>query len=77
MIYDATFSDAEYPHFKGWGHSTWEEGARLCAAAHVGTFVLFHHAPERTDDDLERIATQVTKVRPGSLVAREGMTLRP
>ncbi len=77
VIYDSTFSDAEYPRFKGWGHSTWEEGARLCTAANVGTFVLFHHAPERTDDDLERIAVAVTRMRPGSLVAREGMTLRP
>lgn len=77
VIYDSTYSDAEYPDYKGWGHSTWEEGARLCSAAKVGTFVIFHHAPERTDDDLERIAAAVTKMRPGSLVAREGMTLRP
>jgi phosphoribosyl 1,2-cyclic phosphodiesterase len=77
VIYDSTFSDAEYPDYKGWGHSTWEEGARLCAAAKVGTFVIFHHAPERTDADLDRLAAAVTKMRPGSLVAREGMTLRP
>lgn len=77
VIYDATFTDAEYPDYKGWGHSTWEEGARLCAAANVGTFVIFHHAPERSDDDMERIAAAAEKMRPGSIVAREGMTLRP
>lgn len=77
VIYDSMFNDAEYPRYKGWGHSTWEEGARLCAAARVGTFVIFHHAPERTDRDLDRLAAAVTVMRPGSLVAREGMTLRP
>lgn len=77
VIYDSTFSDAEYPDFKGWGHSTWEEGARLCTAAGVGTFVIFHHAPERTDDDLDIIGAAAASMRPGSLVAREGMTLRP
>ncbi|MAI49115.1 MAG: MBL fold metallo-hydrolase [Rhodospirillaceae bacterium] len=77
VIYDSMFTDAEYPDFKGWGHSTWEEGARLCAAANVGTFVVFHHLPERTDADLDVIAGAVDKLRPGSLVAREGMQLAP
>ena len=77
VIYDSMFTDAEYPDFKGWGHSTWEEGARLCAAANVGTFVVFHHLPERTDVDLDVIAGAVDKLRPGSLVAREGMQLAP
>ena len=71
------FTDAEYPDYKDWGHSTWEEGARLCAAANVGTFVVFHHLPDRTDADLDAIAAAVEAVRPGSRVAREGMTLRP
>jgi phosphoribosyl 1,2-cyclic phosphodiesterase len=77
VIYDSTFTDAEYPDYKTWGHSTWEEGARLCAAADVGTFVIFHHAPERTDDDMDLIAAAAERMRPGSLVAREGETLRP
>ena len=77
VIYDSMFTDAEYPDYKDWGHSTWEEGARLCAAANVGTFVVFHHLPDRTDADLDAIAAAVEAVRPGSRVAREGMTLRP
>ena len=77
VIYDSMFTDAEYPDYKGWGHSTWEEGARLCAEANVGTFVVFHHLPERTDADLDVIAGAVDKMWPGSLVAREGMQLAP
>ena len=77
VIYDSMFTDAEYPDYKEWGHSTWQEGARLCAAANVGTFVIFHHLPERTDEELDGIAAAVDEMRPGSLVAREGMILKP
>ncbi len=77
VIYDSMFSDAEYPDYKGWGHSTWEEGARLCEAANVGTFVVFHHLPDRTDADLDALAEAVDRMRAGSVVAREGMTLSP
>jgi phosphoribosyl 1,2-cyclic phosphodiesterase len=77
VIYDSMFTDAEYPDYKEWGHSTWEEGVRLCDAANVGTFVIFHHLPERTDAELDVIAGAADALRPGSLVAREGMTLRP
>ena len=35
MIYDATYTEAEYPTYRGWGHSTWKEGVRLCEAAGV------------------------------------------
>ena len=50
---------------------------RLCDEANVGTFVIFHHLPERTDAELDVIAGAADALRPGSLVAREGMTLRP
>ena len=33
VIYDCTYTDQEYGRFRGWGHSTWEEGLRLCRAA--------------------------------------------
>ena len=75
VVYDSMFCDAEYPNYRGWGHSTWEEGARLCDAAGVGTFVIFHHLPERTDADLDRIARDAEARRAGTVVAREGLIL--
>lgn len=73
VIYDCTFTDEEFPQFQGWGHSTWQEGMRLCNAANVKNFIVFHHDPVRTDDKLDAIATAVDKERPGSKVAQEGM----
>ena len=28
MVYDAAYTDDEYPNFKGWGHSTWQEASK-------------------------------------------------
>lgn len=77
VIYDATYTDEEFAARSDWGHSTWEEGVRLCDAAGAKTFVVFHHDPDHTDDFMDRVADDVEQKRPGSIVAREGMILRP
>lgn len=77
VVYDAMFTEEEFRERPTWGHSTWDEGVRLCDAAGAGTLVLFHHDPSRTDDALDGIAEKLERARPGSLVAREGMVLCP
>lgn len=46
------------PHKKGWGHSLPRQACELAAAAGVRHFVLFHHDPDRTDDELDSIQRQ-------------------
>lgn len=77
VIYDATYTDAEMARFRGWGHSTWEEGLRLCELAGAARLVTFHHDPERDDTQLDLIDAALAARRPGSLVGREGMVLEP
>jgi phosphoribosyl 1,2-cyclic phosphodiesterase len=77
VIYDATYTDEEYPKYVGWGHSTWREGIRLCDAANAKQLVLFHHDPGHDDAAMDTIGRDAAKVRPGTLVAAEGMTLVP
>ena len=77
FVYDATYTDDEYPRHRGWGHSTWQQGARLADAAGVGNYVVFHHAPEHTDNLMDQISDEVRRVRSDSVVAREGLILRP
>ena len=76
-IYDSMFTEEELPRRRGFGHSTWEEGVRLCDAAGVKQFVVFHHDPDHDDAFMDEIAALVEQRRPGSVVAREGMVLRP
>ena len=75
MIYDSTYSDEEYPRYRGWGHSTWQEALRLADRAGVRKVVLFHHDPSHDDDAMDRIGEAAERLRPGTLVAREGMEL--
>ena len=77
MIYDATYTDAEYPAHKDWGHSTWQEGVRLADAARVKTLVLFHHDPAHDDAFMDKIAAEARHARADTIVAQEGMVLEP
>lgn len=77
VIYDSTYTDDEYPAYAGFGHSTWQEGVRLADAAAVKTLVIFHHEPTHDDDRMDAIAAEAEAMRPGTIVAREGMVLTP
>jgi phosphoribosyl 1,2-cyclic phosphodiesterase len=77
VIYDSTYSDEEYPRYRGYGHSTWQEGVRLVDAAGAKSLVIFHHDPNHDDDQMDAIAAAAEKTRPGTVVAREGMVLMP
>lgn len=76
MIYDATYTDDEFERYKGWGHSTWQEGLRLADAAGVGKYVVYHHDPGHDDAFMAKVQADVEAARPGrAVVAREGMSL--
>jgi phosphoribosyl 1,2-cyclic phosphodiesterase len=77
VIYDCMYTDEEYPRFATWGHSTWQEGLRLCKQAGAKRLVVFHHDPDHDDDMLDGIGREVAKALPGSVVAHEGLVLEP
>ena len=56
LYHDAMFTDTEYPKYAGWGHSSMEQAIRLAEDAEVRRLYLFHHRPDRSDDELERLA---------------------
>jgi phosphoribosyl 1,2-cyclic phosphodiesterase len=75
VIYDSMYTDAEYETYVGWGHSTWQEGVRLCRAAGAKRLAVFHHDPEHDDDMLDGVAREVARELPGSIVARDGLVV--
>ncbi len=77
LVYDASFTDEEFPRYKTWGHSTWQEGVRLSDRAGVGRLVLFHHDPTHDDAFMDQVSCEAEQARPGTLVAREGLVLSP
>jgi ribonuclease BN (tRNA processing enzyme) len=75
MIYDAHFTPAEYEKYKGWGHSTWLEGAKLASRARAGGLILFHHSPDRTDHEIPNILTEARREFGATEVARENQPI--
>jgi len=75
VIYDSMYTDSEYDSYVGWGHSTWQEGVRLCRTAGAKRLAVFHHDPEHDDDMLDGIARELEKELPGSVVAKDGLFL--
>jgi len=68
LIYDSAYTDEEYPNFKGWGHSTWQEAIKIAKAASVKQTLLFHHDPSHDDNKMDEIAklakAELATVRP-------------
>jgi phosphoribosyl 1,2-cyclic phosphodiesterase len=75
FAYDISFTDAELPDFRGYGHSTWEESLRLREAAGAGAVLGLHHMPFRTDGEVDRIEREIRRSHAKSGVAREGDTV--
>jgi phosphoribosyl 1,2-cyclic phosphodiesterase len=75
VVYDSTYTDAEFPEKVGWGHSTWQEGVRLCRQASVRQLVIFHHEPDHVDDKMARIEKEAQAAWDAAVVAREQMII--
>jgi phosphoribosyl 1,2-cyclic phosphodiesterase len=55
LIHDAMYTDNEYPRMEGWGHSTFSQTLELAERSGVKQVFFFHHAPERSDRELNHI----------------------
>jgi phosphoribosyl 1,2-cyclic phosphodiesterase len=57
LIHDCQYTDAEYPEHYGWGHSAVSHAVRFADRCNASRTLLFHHDPQHTDDDLDRVLT--------------------
>jgi phosphoribosyl 1,2-cyclic phosphodiesterase len=56
LLHDSQYTDAEYPKFLGWGHSSIADTLSFARRARARQLLAFHHEPLHTDDDLDVIA---------------------
>lgn len=67
LVFDAHFRPDEYVEHAGWGHSTWPDAvdaARRCGAKKLW---LMHHAPSRTDAELDALAAEASAAFAGAV----------
>jgi len=54
LIYDSQYTRTQLDSDrKGWGHSTWEEGVRICQESGAKQLILFHHDPDSDDRTID------------------------
>jgi len=58
LIHDAQYLPEDMPAKRGWGHSILPDVLELAATAQVHHLLLFHHDPDRSDDELDRIQAE-------------------
>lgn len=75
VIYDCTYTEEEMPRRQGYGHSTWQQGVKLCEAAGARGLALFHHHPARTDAEIDGMEQLAVGAFAGAFAARDGQTL--
>ena len=79
VIYDTHYTPEEYLRFPHFGHSTPDHALDLCAGQGIRCLVLFHHAPNHTDEQMDQISAhyQEAGARLGMevITAREGLNL--
>ena len=75
LIHDAQYTPEESHRRRGWGHSTWEQAARVAKAAGVRKLVLTSHDPSRSDAQVDRIVAKARRIFPNTVGAAEGLVL--
>jgi phosphoribosyl 1,2-cyclic phosphodiesterase len=80
LIFDAMYTPEEYDgkvgmSRRGWGHSTYEMGARVCEKAGVGMLALFHHDPAHDDAFMDQLGERARSRFARTVVAREGQEI--
>ena len=79
LLHDSQYTDEEYAHRLGWGHSSVAHAAAFSRAARVRQLAMFHHDPMRSDRELEELYDQVAAAvqddQKPPLIAREGLEI--
>lgn len=81
LVHDAQYTPEEMEKHRGWGHSSTLEVVELARDAGVKQAVLFHHDPERADEEIDALVDACLKEmrRQGDrfecMAAAEGMIL--
>jgi ribonuclease BN (tRNA processing enzyme) len=75
LVHDAQLLGEELASEARFGHSVADYAVELGKCAHARAVVLFHHRPDRSDDELDGLARRFTGVSPRVSVAAEGTVL--
>jgi phosphoribosyl 1,2-cyclic phosphodiesterase len=77
LFHDAQYTEEEYGHRRGWGHSSVADMVAFARLAKVRRLLMYHHDPMHSDADLEAMLARAQEVwgeeQDGLELAYEGM----
>jgi phosphoribosyl 1,2-cyclic phosphodiesterase len=76
FIYDSAYTEDEYIHKRGWGHSTNIHAAELAKVAKVKQLALFHHDIAHDDRIILKSESEAQKIFPATFASRQGMKIK-
>jgi phosphoribosyl 1,2-cyclic phosphodiesterase len=69
LIADSSYTEAEYPAKKGWGHGTFDSSIKMALDARARVLFCTHHEPTRSDDALDEAFAKVMAAHAGKTAA--------
>ena len=72
LVWDGMFTQEELANKKGWGHSSIEQAIEFNKAANCKKILITHHAPNRSDTELDQIAKNLPEL---FTLARDGLEI--
>ena len=73
VIWDGMFTEEELRVKTGWGHSSIQQGIDFFSSLNCGEIIISHHAPYRTDAELDTIEESLPT---GIHLAKDGQVLK-
>ena len=73
VIWDGMFTEEELRVKTGWGHSSIQQGIDFFSSLNCGKIIISHHAPYRTDAELDTIEESLPT---GIHLAKDGQVLK-
>lgn len=67
LIHDTTFGPEDWRGHEKWGHASWEHALSVAEQAGSKKLALFHHAPDRTDDEVDKFVALARNAAPKGL----------
>lgn len=73
LIHEAQYTNKMLEHYRGWGHSSYEQAIEVAERAGVKNLIMTHHDPGHNDAFLTKMEAECQNRLPGCVLARENM----
>ena len=75
LIHDAQYTEDELERFTGFGHTCWRRAANTASETQASRLYLTHHAPTRTDAEVEELVGKARELFADTQAACDGQII--